>query len=1656
MNKLLKLFFTANGVNNAPFPNSDNQIEISDFTYDAQRMGDAPSITATVKYPTCLDSVWTDNVYAEFNGEKYYLKQTPTSSYSNEEALYSHSVELVSERIILNDVYFYDAVKADTTNDKPLYNSSDVTFFGNISEFVSRLNMSLVYAGLQTNTDGVIGGYNVVIDDEGALSTEGKLMSFKDQFFSNVLQEMYNVYEIPYYFVGKTIHIGFGTGQIPTVFRYGVDDALLSITKENAESKIVNRCTGVGSSENLPYYYPNQTEKGTFTFKADESNTGIKTGDVFISSKTKYAENLSVEDSLEYVATPKDIFNGVLYKTGGVSYSSYPSSGLLLNIAPNSTMEVDVRIEVKFAYNGVHELRLNFTRDGNAIYVADYVDIFELKSADGKYAGTMSATKDTSNTTTLLKSKRCQAGTYYVEFTMKLQHYSNASGGNDNRFQLWGTTNNESHKWKRERENQLYDIEELGLRLSSTPRQGDEIKVVDNGRIITQNNLMPSIYRRTKGAERFYNAENNTHPTGELDDDGNPLYFNFENTYNEHNPKEQIVSFEDIKPTITGMTNANELRMDMFSEFAYDENDSDETVDVDGSLQYKHPYFFGKLRKFDGEHGFNLFDHAIESGEMTISFTSGSCGGCQFVIAVSEDEQKNIVQVDENGNLKRDINGDVLCGKEHFQPSQTPQARQNDTFNNEVWVALRKDDSTFGNLMPVGNLKPKACTKNDDGTYENDGDSFVITNIDLPLGYVTAAEERLEKEIIAYMANNNSEKFTFAIKFSRIYLAEHPEILAQLNENATLLIEYNGREYPLYVSSFKYKASATDALPEITVELTDTITIVENSVQNAINAVKQDILSRVGNIDWLKVGLQYFLRKDIDDATPNTLGVGNLNVVNAIKSNNFIGGLLGAGFYLGNNAPNNSHLVVDTAEIRKRLTFNSLEIKHVEHVGGELILSPAGAKIDRVGLKAGETAYSFDGVDDNMYVVPDTSTIVTDSISGIYWLSRKKLFAALYNGRYCTKFVVDDVVNYKNYMSGNNVRTNVQFRYGDKYYVYDVDTGELIDVYRCYFKASEDEISVVNNFKVDDLVKCQTFNLSSEKQRYYWRRVVAVGADYIDLSTSDCDTSVANDVPMAGDNIVTMGNKSVVERQNVIVISSYDAFAPSITMYQGINTFDLPESKMPVRISPKLGNKFTGDLYIQQTTDDGHQTVTSLAEFLDDRISFGVNSVIYDKEYAKNTNPHVTVTDYHEIDIIDDAATEWKVGDIIDVEVGVRARNIGRIDIKIFGEEATGYALSPNGDNIFHLDDPTGEDFDTTLSLSFTMTEDWGDEFNGYGCAYFLIHTDSEIELNPVSIKKHSLQSNLKRTGIDIERGAITLDAKTTAIKDGNKEIAVFKVNDEGKAVINTEIIDADTIKTRVLETKGTNGENRNFIRAEKDKLEVWDNNGNLKLKIHSGTLASNSTSKATINYNTPTQSWATDVDTVKIALTNQFKVEAGNFSYDFSPAIGNIQYTPRKVDGINEVQGFPSITIEASLYYSEQATVSLSYMTKVADLGSYTYSWSGSEEVRLHNIDFNIPLGKRTLTQGWYRVVVLIRDNYKHQNSTITMTGGSIIVTGVTQLQEIASNGYHYQYGTAETPKYQKASADGFEVVYGKHGLRISDTYGIQYFKNGIWQTLI
>lgn len=129
--------------------------------------------------------------------------------------------------------------------------------------------------------------------------------------------------------------------------------------------------------------------------------------------------------------------------------------------------------------------------------------------------------------------------------------------------------------------------------------------------------------------------------------------------------------------------------------------------------------------------------------------------------------------------------------------------------------------------------------------------------------------------------------------------------------------------------------------------------------------------------------------------------------------------------------------------------------------------------------------------------------------------------------------------------------------------------GSMPDLYRCYFRSEEDGREINNEFEVGDMARCQTFNIktgttANAKNRYYWRKVVAVGADYIDLSPTDCDRSVANDIPAQGDEIVAMGNASDTSRQAVITLSAYGANAPSIVLYRGVNSYSLSGKEVMV------------------------------------------------------------------------------------------------------------------------------------------------------------------------------------------------------------------------------------------------------------------------------------------------------------------------------------------------------------------------------------------------------------------------------------------------------------------------------------------------------------
>lgn len=679
------------------FPNADMPAKLGEYTYTAQRMAGTPTLTATLNYPSCLDELWTGEEFVEFRGEKYYIDQVPTSSKDNKSIMYKHELQFVSERIVLENVYFMDVVTAG--EDTYHSNSTSVKFMGDINEFAGRLNASMTKSGI---------GYSVVIDED--ITSESKLVSLDSVYLAEALQSIYTIYELPYYFVGKVCHIGYTENVISTPFEY--KKGLVSIKKTNANYKIVNRVTGVGSSDNIPFYYPNDDEKGT------------------------------------------------------------------------------------------------------------------------------------------------------IERTQ---------------------------------------------------------------------NLMPSIYRQTNGAERFYNALNDTYKIPGTND-----YYFFKNTYSSKKVKEIKVDFSDIKPTIENVTNASGQLFGEIADIAFDDNDSDELGTGEGNNifngtdEYVHSYFYIKLHIYNGDYGFNLFEQGLEGGTAVINMTTGNCAACEFEIGVTYKDNEpgrafNPVLVDSSGNLPA---GDFEQ-KVTSQTSQYVKSQQN-TSTNEVWIAVKKDNTTFGVVMPnaTNNYKPSV------------GDKFVITGIKMPKSLVLAAEKRLDEALIKYMSENNDEKFSFSVSFSRVFLAENSMLAGLLNENSRIYIKYNDKEYFMYVNSFTCKADK-NCLYDISVELTDKLSANVSALRSTITEIAGDIIGeRMGaslNVsDILGRISRYFISK-INSDTANGLIT-------------FLKGLLigrnGSGITVLENGM--SQAVVDYLYVKVKAVFDELEVKKKTYVGGEQVISHAGMKCNRV------------------------------------------------------------------------------------------------------------------------------------------------------------------------------------------------------------------------------------------------------------------------------------------------------------------------------------------------------------------------------------------------------------------------------------------------------------------------------------------------------------------------------------------------------------------------------------------------------------------------------------------------------------------------------------------------------------------------------------
>jgi len=248
------------------------------------------------------------------------------------------------------------------------------------------------------------------------------------------------------------------------------------------------------------------------------------------------------------------------------------------------------------------------------------------------------------------------------------------------------------------------------------------------------------------------------------------------------------------------------------------------------------------------------------------------------------------------------------------------------------------------------------------------------------------------------------------------------------------------------------------------------------------------------NVFSSRKSLATFLRKDQEDTTDYLLKLLGGIMTGKIELGDFTPGTLGSGGIIQVDADGKTYLEVDKAYFRMKAIFDSLVIKDAQHVSGEQIITNASIECTKVDNVAEFALYDVNGCE--LY-----------DINGVQLYSSEKR-------------------------------------------------------YRCYFTADDGEKAILSQFVAGDFAMCRQFNIKAGvydgvSNRYYWRYVMEVGDNYIDLSIEDCDAG--SDTPQAGDTIIQLGNRTDVSRQNAIIMSSYGENAPLKQMLQGIDSYSLAD-----------------------------------------------------------------------------------------------------------------------------------------------------------------------------------------------------------------------------------------------------------------------------------------------------------------------------------------------------------------------------------------------------------------------------------------------------------------------------------------------------------------
>ena len=426
------------------------------------------------------------------------------------------------------------------------------------------------------------------------------------------------------------------------------------------------------------------------------------------------------------------------------------------------------------------------------------------------------------------------------------------------------------------------------------------------------------------------------------------------------------------------------------------------------------------------------------------------------------------------------------------------------------------------------------------------GDHFVLTGITLPDSYVNAASLKLLKYAIAFIDKNDYTRYVYQPKVDEIFMArQHDQaeaddtgVIKSLHDTlkAGDLMNFNDTDLNI---------EGIISIDQLTIKEEDgkiptyDITLREDKEVGTIQKIQQQISSiKSGNggtgagLTTTQVknqvateGSKHFISKINDDIAKGT--------VTWEKVQKFLKGLnIGDGNNYSIDSNGNAILSSVLVNLLKSLDFNEAE----------------------------QSGFAIKQRSDGKFQMLLTDLIV--------W--GKAIFNTL-------------LIRELSYVGGNIVLSPAAGKISYIKEVYSETTNELIG-WKCYLLADDGTTATINSFKVDDQVRCKTFNIKAGvyenvSNKDYWRLVTKVSVEnevitdseghelydgkkfaWIHIAKDNC--MEGSDNPAAGDTLVLMGNRSDKTRQHLLMMETEGDSAPKFTMYRGINSYSLKDKSI--------------------------------------------------------------------------------------------------------------------------------------------------------------------------------------------------------------------------------------------------------------------------------------------------------------------------------------------------------------------------------------------------------------------------------------------------------------------------------------------------------------